>query len=72
MHWTILELYAQTRVLEMRLDAPKLPKRSGTPAGWRRPLARTLIGLGLRLDADASPGAAGSRGAAPIAPSRNA
>ena len=71
MHWTILELYAQTRVLEMRLDAPKLPKRSGTPAGWRRLLARTLIGLGLRIDADATAAAIGARGAAAV-PSRNA
>ena len=72
MHWTMLELYAQTRVLEMHLDAPKMPKRSGTPGGWRRPLARTLIALGLRLDADASPAAISPRGAAPIAPGRNA
>jgi len=55
MNATFLELYARLRPAELAHEAHRLlPARSSTGPGLRRRLAQALIGLGLRLDADAS------------------
>lgn len=54
MHWSLFELYARSRQLEVELNLRHQPVRSHAGPGWRRPIARKLINLGLALDAGAA------------------
>jgi len=50
--WTVQEIFAKLHVDEMRRQAVESARRSEA-GGLRRLIARRLIRLGLRLDADA-------------------
>ena len=65
MDWKLLELYARARQDELYGEHDVQPESRTAPAGWRKTLARQLIGLSLRLDADASRAAAGAGEPAP-------
>ena len=60
--WTLLEILAQLRAAEPQQPRtePLRPATARFWTVWRRRLAQGLIGLGLRLDADASRAAIGS------------
>ncbi len=63
----LMELYVKLRKEELHQKA-RQPMPPPAPSFWsalRRRLARNLIGLGLRLDADASRAAISSRKASP-------
>lgn len=61
-HWALLEVFARLRAAELqqRGSQPVAPATPGFWSAWRRRLAKGLVGLGLRLDADASLAAIGS------------
>ena len=68
MNSTLMELYAELRVAELaqRLRSQPLPPPNS--GGWtvlRQRLAQRLVGLGLRLDAEASRAAVHSLEVAP-------
>lgn len=65
MDWKLLEVYARARQEELYGEHHLQPVSRTAPAGWRKTLARQLIGLGLRLDADASRGAVAASKSAP-------
>lgn len=54
MDWKLLEVYARARQEELYGEHHLQPVSRTAAAGWRKTLARQLIGLGLRLDGDAS------------------
>ncbi len=59
MNATLLELYLKLRETELQQQRYAQPSPPARPGMWRRRLARGLVALGLRLDADASRAAAG-------------
>ncbi len=59
MNATLLELYVKLRERELQQRRYVRPSAPAKPGAWRRRLARGLIALGLRLDADASRAALG-------------
>lgn len=67
MHPTLLEFYAELRAaeLEQQRVGRRPPARPPIGASLRQRLAQGLIGVGLRLDADASRAILGSFEAAP-------
>lgn len=67
MNATLLEVYVQLREAELRQRRvqPSTPARPVGGPTWRRRLAQRLIGLGLRLDADAARAVAPSIEATP-------
>ena len=62
MDWRLFELEHELRQLELRQSRLELlpPGKPGLGTRARQRLARGLVGLGLRLDAEASRAAAGS------------
>ena len=65
--WTLLEIFSRLRAAELqqRASKPVPPTTPGFWTDWRRRLARRLIGLGLRLDADATRAIIGASETAP-------
>ena len=66
-HWSVLDILARLREAELQQRRPE-PVPPWTPslwATWRRRLAQRLVGLGLRLDAEASRALIGSAGITP-------
>ncbi len=66
-HWTLLDTLARLREAELRQwrSEPVPPATPGLWITWRRRLARRLVGLGLRLDAEASRALIGAAGITP-------
>ncbi len=64
-NWTLLDLYVQLRLEELRARGPAPVAPPEEDSAIRHRLARTLVGLGLRLDAEASRAALGAFEPAP-------